>query len=251
MICIGDSLTCGMIGHSYIEYCDIPERIINKGVNGDTTRCALERLEKYIKSPAYKDEGLYVVAIGTNDILLPYLARLSSAWKTETGLRCRIKKCIDEDMIFSGEYEEYLQILKAYDKKIITISIPYIQLTDFPQERVRRRNRLIEELSLKYGAVFIDMYGMQLEAAGVTNSGSAQEGLKLYTWKHRNILRLFDNLAMLIFPSVKDMLSGRRHLELTVDGVHYNSLSAGLLGRQVQKAAEEIFAASKSEGKQE
>ena len=315
MICIGDSLTRGMLGHSYIEYCERPggycerpgeycerhggycerpseycerhggycerpggeaAKILNRGVNGDTTRCAFERLEEYLANPLYDDQTLYVIAIGTNDILLPYLSHLSSAWKAETSLRCRIKKCINDDDVFRQEYEKYFMAICSYNsehpqncKAMITIGLPYIELKDYPLYEVYRHNAIISELSAKYGVPFINICDIQCDAvvpakadgtataadgtADATGTATAADGTAdaigtataadvtayatgtataaVYTWKHKNLIRLIANLAMLICPSVKDMLSRKRGLKLTVDGVHYNSLSAELLGR--------------------
>ena len=328
MICIGDSLTRGMLGHSYIEYCERPSeycerpggycerpgeycerpggycerpggyceqpggycerpgeeaaKILNRGVNGDTTRCAFERLEEYLAKPLYDDQTLYVIAIGTNDILLPYLSHLSSAWKAETSLRCRIKKCINDDDVFRQEYEKYFMAICSYNsehpqncKAMITIGLPYIELKDYPLYEVYRHNAIISELSAKYGVPFINICDIQRDAAvsakadgtatatatataadgtaDATGTATAADGTAdaigtataadgtadaietataaVYTWKHKNLIRLIANLAMLICPSVKDMLSRKRGLKLTVDGVHYNSLSAELLGR--------------------
>lgn len=51
IICIGDSLTYGRVGYSYIPFLKTPEKVINKGINGDTTLCALKCLKKYSASP--------------------------------------------------------------------------------------------------------------------------------------------------------------------------------------------------------
>ena len=287
-----------MLGHSYIEYCERPggeeycerpggeaAKILNRGVNGDTTRCAFERLEEYLAKPSYDDQNLYVIAIGTNDILLPYLSRVSSAWRAETSLRCRIKKCINDDDVFRQEYEKYFTAICSYNsehpqnrKKMITIGLPYIELKDYPLYEVYRHNEIIRELSAKYGVLFIDMCSIQRDAAvpakpdasgaasavataavtaadgkadanGIATAAdvTADAAAVVYTWKHKNLIRLVANLAMLICPPVKDMLSKSRGLKLTVDGVHYNSLSAELLGRaladtqgQEPRANEEI-----------
>lgn len=60
------------------------------------------------------------------------------------------------------------------------------------------------------------------------------------SWKHRNILRNTDALFVMLAPFVKDIFSKVRGINLTVDGVHYNSLSASLVGEAINKAIEVI-----------
>jgi len=77
IICIGDSLTFGSVGYSYIKYLKPKIKAINAGVNGDTTLGAYKRLKKYLGNSRYADVRTYIVSIGTNDIFLPYLSTLS------------------------------------------------------------------------------------------------------------------------------------------------------------------------------
>lgn len=44
----------------------------------------------------------------------------------------------------------------------------------------------------------------------------------------------------MLAPFVKDIFSKVRGINLTVDGVHYNSLSASLVGEAINKAIEVI-----------
>ena len=45
---LGDSLTRGSIGYSFADFLPSDIQVINKGVNGDTTRGARDRLMRYI-----------------------------------------------------------------------------------------------------------------------------------------------------------------------------------------------------------
>ena len=83
IVCFGDSLTFGSVGHSYIKYLDTDNKVINRGINGDTTACMHGRLKRYISKASNTDTNIYVVAIGTNDLLLPYLTKVSPLWKIQ------------------------------------------------------------------------------------------------------------------------------------------------------------------------
>lgn len=48
LICIGDSLTFGNVGYSYIHFLNKKNHAVNKGKNGDTLRGAYGRLKKII-----------------------------------------------------------------------------------------------------------------------------------------------------------------------------------------------------------
>ena len=49
------------------------------------------------------------------------------------------------------------------------------------------------------------------------------------------IVRGLDIVLMLLLPFAKDVFSRLRRLELTVDGVHFNSFTARLLAHDVQE----------------
>ncbi len=101
-----------------------------------------------------------------------------------------------------------------------------IHLDRFPTETLLRRNRNIRVLAAKYGLPFVDIYALQ--KAALTKEPNS------YTWGVTNLRLVRDSLLMLIFPSSKDWLARRRGLELTVDGVHFNSVSAKLLAEEIK-----------------
>lgn len=45
LICIGDSLTFGNVGYSYIHFLDKNITAVNKGKNGDTVRGVYTRIK--------------------------------------------------------------------------------------------------------------------------------------------------------------------------------------------------------------
>jgi lysophospholipase L1-like esterase len=73
LICFGDSLTEGVIGASYVDIlrAQLPAaiRVINAGINGDTTINLLRRFERDVV-PYHPD--LVVILVGLNDLTTAY-----------------------------------------------------------------------------------------------------------------------------------------------------------------------------------
>jgi lysophospholipase L1-like esterase len=73
LICFGDSLTEGVIGTSYVDIlrAELPAaiRVINAGINGDTTINLLRRFERDVVP--YRPD-LVVILVGLNDLTTAY-----------------------------------------------------------------------------------------------------------------------------------------------------------------------------------
>ena len=220
--CFGDSLTAGNIGYSYIRYLNKENTVINKGVNGDTTICTFERLKRYIENTKNYDVDVYVIAIGTNDLLLPHLISVPLLSSLLMKPRANMKKCIPNDALFEKEYRKFIELVLSHNKTAIAVGLPLLQLEGFPNERVQKINQIIKKLSADYRISFIDTASLQQQAV--------QNISFFYSWKYKNLIRITDGIIMLLLPFSKDWFSRFRHLELTVDGVHYNSLTARLIG---------------------
>ena len=228
LICIGDSLTFGNVGYSYIHFLNKKNHAVNKGKNGDTLRGAYGRLKKIIDKPRHGG-GTFILGIGTNDILLPYLKSLSLFWFLTMNLRCKIKRCIENDDNFEREYDRLLQLCSEKNKRVIVFGIPFINLKNFPHEKTMRRNAVIKRLAQKYNYSFIDIYELQKE--------TLPPDKRTYTWKHGFAFRLIDAVIMTLLPFCKDGFAKARGLNASVDGVHFNSASAKILAAEIEKAA--------------
>jgi len=228
ILCLGDSLTFGSAGCTYIRFLDPRIEAVNRGKNGDTTRGALLRLERYLRDPRYFGISTYVVFIGVNDILGPYLSTLSPIWKLIMKPRCAYKRCITEDSVFAAEYERMLDLLAQNGKKAVLVGLPFIQIKGFSSEKILARNAVIEGLAKKRGLPYVDAFSLQQSAL--------KEPKTRYSWGIVGLRRVLDAAAMLVFPKSKELLSKARRLELTVDGVHFNALSARLLAEEIGRA---------------
>lgn len=224
--CLGDSLTYGNVGYSYIDFLDKSIHAVNRGKNGDTVIGARHRLEKILNQRKH-DSPIYVLGIGTNDLLLPYLKTLSSFWFIMMGIRCKIKGCINNDLQFFREYDKLLLLLSKHEKRVIVFGQPFINLRNFPHGDLIKRNAIIKKLADQYGFPFIDIYRLQKERI--------EEDTKVYMWKHSFLLRVIDATIMSLAPFTKDRFAKRRGLTTSVDGAHFNSKSAKILAKEVEK----------------
>lgn len=225
ILCIGDSLTYGRVGYSYVDLLKTDRPVLNAGQNGDTLLHMTKRLHSILNSSKADTIDTCIVGIGTNDLLLPYLCGLSPLWKLQFSRRCHRMRCITDDQEFAFAYEQLLELPVRYHKRGICIGIPYLQLENFPHEKLRLRNQTIRTLAARHGCGFVDLYGMQL---ALCPSPSC------FSWEHRNLGRMVDSGCMTVFPPFKAHLEHTRQLELTVDGVHFNRRSAKALAAAVR-----------------
>ena len=176
ILCIGDSLTFGNVGYSYI----------------------------------------------------PFLRTVSLFWKMQMTVRCKIKHCLEEDEDFYGEYEKCLSFLQQKNKKIIIIGLPFIEMKDYPHSITERRNKKLKELAVKYNCPYIDIFGIQKDLLKDADLN--------YSWKWKYPIRIADYMIMTILPFTKDSFAKFRKLQLTVDGAHFNSISAKALAEEIEKS---------------
>ena len=221
---LGDSLTRGLVGWSYIKFMP-PEPCKNGGLDGDTAHGGLRRLHIYRKTPWYPQVTTVVVGIGTNDLLQPHLMSTGFMWKVIFGWRRGWKKWADKP-----EYEKVMrQIVEtvlADGKKCVLMGLPLMQLRDYPLEELEARNGIVKRLADEYGLPFADVMGAELAAA--------PDARRDYDFGRLGLLRLCDIIIMGLFPRTKDGFSRRRGLELTVDGVHFNTRSGTIAAEAVK-----------------
>lgn len=222
---LGDSLTRGIVGWSYIKF--MPrEPYKNGGLDGDTAHGALRRLRVYRKMGWYPDITAVVVGIGTNDLLQPHLMSTGLVWRLVFGWRRRWKRWADR-----GEYERVMrQIIETVlsdGKKCVLMGLPLMQLKDYPLEELSERNGILKRLAEEYGLPFADVLAAETRAV--------PDPRRDYDWGKLGLQRLADIVAMGLIHRTKDWFSRRRGLELTVDGVHFNSRSGRLAAETVRE----------------
>ena len=145
ILAMGDSLTLGEIGSSYLEYLDEGYEAVNRGVNGDTTEGVSERLDRIIH---YENTGRFDVLIffaGINDLLF-----FSGSYTDE---------------LFEEDYRRTALNAADYFKNIILVSLPYAKLPFLSENAVMRRNEIIRKTAEECGCSYIDLYSIQKERA--------------------------------------------------------------------------------------
>lgn len=232
IIAIGDSITFGSVGYSYLKY--MPIKVINKGINGDCVLGLYRRLKKLLNDSHYSSAETFIIEIGINDVFLQELGNVSPYWRMCYFLRPKIfgyHYCID-DTEFQEVYEKVICLLKDYHKKIILVGLPK---TEFKNKELKnlniiinQRNKLIKDIAGKYDVKFIDTYSL-MEKLAVIKKGNG------YAWGKLNLMRCVDSFLFLLLPPLKDLFSKMRNLNLTVDGIHFNSRTAKELAAIINK----------------
>lgn len=222
---LGDSLTRGLVGWSYIKFMP-PEPFKNGGLDGDTAHGALRRLHVYRKMPWYDDIRTVVVGIGTNDLLQPHLMSTGLVWRLVFGWRVSWKRWADKPE-YKRVVREIIDTILADGKRCVLMGLPLMQLINYPMDELTARNDILRRLASEYALPFADVLAAELRA--VPNAR------RDYDWGKLGLQRVADILAMCLFPRTKDGFSRRRGLELTVDGVHFNTRSGSIAAEEVTK----------------
>ena len=89
VLCVGDSLTFGSVGYSYVRFLGGVEAV-NRGLNGDCLLGMERRLRQILSSRLYKDIELIVFWGGTNDVFLPALKEVSCFWRISNTFRPKL-----------------------------------------------------------------------------------------------------------------------------------------------------------------
>ncbi|MDD5944628.1 MAG: GDSL-type esterase/lipase family protein [Clostridia bacterium] len=151
IVCFGDSITygyCAEYGKDYVslfrakvkeDFPDVPIAIKNRGVNGESSRAGLKRIDDELKS---YNPDLIIMLFGSND-------GAYSAWY-HVGLE-----------EFSFNYDRIIErSLQSGSKMILITPTPVIEEEDMPfieNSVLVKYCELIKEKAGKYGLPLIDM----------------------------------------------------------------------------------------------
>ena len=117
--CIGDSLTHGNIGQSWVDYLreQFPNDIfLNEGINANTTWQVLQRLDPILKCKP----DLIILMIGTNDAL--------GSFDIDSGLRYKKNNNLPEVPSFEKYKEQLLELIDkiGLSSKVVMCTLPPI-----------------------------------------------------------------------------------------------------------------------------
>ncbi len=229
---LGDSLTRGSVGFTYIRFM-AASRHKNRGKNGDSAWGALQRLKRYRKRRWYGEVDVCVVAIGTNDLLRPFLCRTSRGFRLLFSRKVKRYRCAGEPTgsgepgSFEEHVRELLRTLREDGKRVIVAGLPKIQIAGYPTDLLHEYNAILEDLARESFSDFADILGAQERACPDCRCD--------FNWGQTCIPRGLDILTMGLLPFTKEWFSKARKLEFTVDGIHFNRFSAQLLAGELDK----------------
>ncbi len=221
---LGDSLTRGTVGFSYIRFMKEREHR-NKGRNGDPVYGALKRLVRYRQRPWYERVDACVVLLGTNDLLRPFLCSSSRGFRVMFRRKVERTRCADAREVFEAYYRDIVMRLCGDGKRVILVGIPKLQLDGFPQEKLREYNSVIRGIATEVSADFVDTSELQSKVFPRSRED--------FVWGQTCVPRGLDILIMGLLPFTKEMFSRLRRLELTVDGIHSNKFTARTLAKEL------------------
>ncbi|RZL42687.1 MAG: SGNH/GDSL hydrolase family protein [Pedobacter sp.] len=229
---IGDSITLGLVGESYVKQIGLENphwKIKNAGIGGDTLSNISERVINELKQDV--DFDVIVFEAGYNDIILPYfnsrgfLFRIAYKFLISKG-----RNPLSESRAFKAEYKGIVKKMKNITKaRIVLMTIGCINENLGSKLNSKRLNfnRIIREIAENSDCLLADI--------------ASEFELILYQSKQTDYLlknfwnSIYFDLKACTTPGGSNQLSSKRNLELTIDGVHLNYKGAEITKNVIEK----------------
>jgi len=219
--CFGDSITAGHPGFSYLRYMQT-KRYQNFGLGGDTLLGLSNRINSFIRETSCRE---YIIEIGANDILIPFLSSYSKTWNiTVRRIIARGSIPISNIIVFKSEYEKLIYMLS--DKKVRVISIPCLgeNIKSDLNLKADEYNQVIKILCSKYDITYIDFNRWQ---KNIIDSRISEFSYFI----SKNYYKILTDTMITTYMGFSECISKKRKLAVTIDGVHLNMTGAkGLAG---------------------
>lgn len=197
-------------------------------VSGDPLSGISRRL---LESSSLSRPDIVIIEGGGNDILLPWLEKRGAAWGWAAKRIIRKGNTPTGDITeFKSLYSSTIEKAKAFTKEILVTTITCIGedlLSEINRSRMEY-NKVIRETSREHNLTLADT-----AAALDRVLGQAREPSQYLVDR---FVYSFTDPFYLMRRGGGDRLSIKRGLELTVDGVHFNSLAARLFAETVDEA---------------
>lgn len=236
----GDSLTEGVYGESYVErvakalyrgHTGPAPEVVNAGRGCDTVQSLLDRIDEPLRH--YRPQWV-ILAIGTNDVWLPWLSAHSLGWRLWfLYRRFALGQTPTTDLDqFAAAYRALIDKARTLARArtlACTVSPLGEQLSSPVNQGLARLNGVIKDVAAGCQAPVADVWQAFVEELTVLPHPSTYvPGEWLFHWLDRRRLRTAG--------ASSDALSRRRHLLLTFDGIHLNSHGADLWAETVVAA---------------
>ncbi len=221
LVCLGDSITEGMIGVSYVDKLRAElrgVRVINAGVNGDTTLHLLRRVERDVI--AHRPD-VVTIMVGLNDLTTAYGLRSSKLfYRTFKNLQVELTP-----PRFIRAYRQLLGILRERTNArlaLCTLTTIGEQLDDPVQQYVDTYSQIIRALAAQERLPLIDVRA-SFQAAMACDP---RIGPPYRIWTP-----VRDWLAIGLRGQTYATLAARRGYRLICDGAHLADAGAELVAR--------------------
>jgi lysophospholipase L1-like esterase len=234
----GDSITEGVYGQSYVERVDRLLRqgpaglrgdVVNAGRSGDTVRSLLARIDEPLRR---HQPDWVIVAVGANDVWLPWLSSHSLGWwlwLRYRRLRWGQEPTTDLDR-FAADYRSIVDRCQSVARaRVLACTVSPIgeQLVSPVNRQLARLNGVIKHVAVDCRLPVADVWQAFVERLAPLESPSSYVAAEwLFTLLDRNRLQ----------NASPDEVSLRRQLHYTFDGIHLNSAGADLWAATIVKA---------------
>lgn len=228
VLCFGDSITQGRPGITYLKYIKNKKKFKNYGLGGDTLIGVCKRITYTLENSNYND---YLIEIGANDILLPYLRTYSVKWRLKTdylfkrgSIPCKNKE------EFESKYRQLIYILINRTKNIKIVSIPCIgeELNTKLNYTVDTFNEVINNLTEKFSIDYIDFNAWQKKVIKAKNEKNT------YFISKEPFDVIYDTFLTTYLPFSR-YVSNKRGCVSTIDGIHLNNTGAKGLASLIEE----------------
>lgn len=233
----GDSLTEGLYGASYVERIaaalsggeyGLQGEALNAGHSGETVASLLARIDDLIEQ--HRPTWL-ILAVGCNDVWLPWLSAHSLGWRLWLGyrrLRTGRGPTTDLDK-FTAAYRALIDRAHHAGVRVLACTTSPVgeRLSSAINSQMARLNGVIKHVAADRQVPVADVWQAFVEALALLPHRSGYLSAEwLFTWLDRRRFRTMEG----------DEMARRRRLHLTCDGVHLNSRGADLWAAVVLEA---------------
>ncbi len=225
----GNSLTEGIYGESYVERVSsalaqgrsgLAGEVVNAGRGCDTVLSLLERIDRPLRQ--YQPQWV-ILAVGGNDVWLPWLSGHSLGWALwflYRRIRLGQKPSTDLDQ-FAAAYRALIDQARQAGARVLACTVSPLgeRLSSPVNRRLARLNGVIKHVAADCLVPVADVWQAFVEElATLPLSSNYVPGEWLFNWLDRRRLS----------ATSPDEVARRRRLHLTFDGIHLNSRGADL-----------------------
>ncbi|MBN2065215.1 MAG: SGNH/GDSL hydrolase family protein [Candidatus Thermoplasmatota archaeon] len=219
IVFLGDSLTQGSIGISYVDILKekLPQhQMINYGKNGDTVTSLYRRMKRL----SFDDIDLAFIWVGTNDVLVHV------SWSYPIVKTFFLQPWTKTCETFTACYKKIIEMIVPQIKKIFIVSPVFIgeDLHNRWNIQLAELAKSIRSLTTSYNMVdYVDL-------RTTFEKKLAKKQISPYII-NGSIAPVFDELFLKNTEEV-DQKSQERGLHFTLDGVHLNSAGAHVVAEE-------------------